>query len=126
MPNETILVVDDNLAVRALVKFFLESAGYNTLVAGDADYAVTLCKEKHQADIALLLTDLEMPGRNGLDLADDLLRLEPKLPVLLMSGYKNPNRAFGYLGKPFTRAQLIHGVDCALASRRSSTVSTMA
>jgi CheY-like chemotaxis protein len=125
MPSETILVVDDNIAVRALIKFFLESAGYNTLTAGDAENAITLYKEKHQTGIVLLLTDVEMPDRSGLDLADDLLRLQPKLPVLLMSGHENPNRGFGYLGKPFTRAQLIHGIDCALASRHSSTLPTM-
>ncbi len=116
MPGKTILVVDDNLAVRALVKFFLESAGYQTLIADDAEKAITLYKEKRRTGVVLLLTDVDLPDRNGLDLADDLLRLEPKLPVLLMSGCEKPNR-FCYLGKPFTRSQLIHGVDCALRSR---------
>ena len=126
MHNETILVVDDNLAVRALVKFFLESAGYNTLVAGDAENAITLYKRKPRPNISLLLTDVEMPDRNGLDLADDILRLEPKLPVLLMSGSENPNRGFDYLGKPFTRAELIHSVDRVLASLNSSRMHTAA
>lgn len=126
MPNETILVVDDNIAVRALVKFFLESAGYNTLLAGDAENAITLYKTKPRPDIALLLTDVEMPDKNGLDLADDILRLEPKLPVLLMSGSENPNRGFCYLGKPFTRAELIHSVDHALTSLHSSAMHSAA
>jgi CheY-like chemotaxis protein len=126
MRNETILVVDDNLAVRALVKFFLEGAGYNTLIAGDAENAITLYKTKPQPGIALLLTDVEMPDRSGLELADDILRLEPKLPVLLMSGSENPNRGFNYLGKPFTRAELIHSVDHVLASCNSSVMHSAA
>jgi len=120
MPSETILVVDDERAIRTLVQAVLETAGYMVLTAADTEIAMRLYKE-HQTTVALLLTDVMMPGMNGLKLADEILRLNPQALVLFMSGsIQSPNRGFGCLPKPFTVAELLGRVKGALGSRQPS------
>ena len=114
--HEAILVVDDEPAICSLVKTLLELEGYAVLIAGDAETA-THIYEEHSAEVALLLTDVKMPGMNGLELADRILRKKPQLRVLFMSGSDAASRGFGCLAKPFTRAQLISRVNQALSGR---------
>jgi DNA-binding NtrC family response regulator len=114
--HETILVVDDEPSICRLVKTLLESEGYAVLIAGDAETASKLYEE-HPGEVALLLTDMRMPGTNGVDLADRILRCAPQMRVLFMSGSDAVSRGFGCLAKPFTRAQLISRVNQALSGR---------
>ena len=60
---------------------------------------------------------MRMPGTNGVDLADRILRCAPQMRVLFMSGSDAASRGFGCLAKPFTRAQLISRVNQALSGR---------
>jgi len=116
MPNpqrEIILVVDDEPGICSLVKTLLELEGYAVLIANDAETASRIY-EKRSAEVALLLTDIRMPHMNGLELADRVLRRNPKLRVLFMSGSDDAPRGFGCIAKPFTRAELIGGVSAAL------------
>ena len=113
--RQTILVVDDNCAIRTLVKIFLEFEGYAVLVAENAETAIKLYKE-HQSTVALLLTDVVMPNMNGLELADHLLRWTPQLPILFMSGSEDASRGFGCVAKPFTGTGLIRRVGEVLES----------
>lgn len=115
--RETILVVDDNYAICTLVKAFLEIEGYTVLIAGDAEAAIKLYEE-HQSAVALLLTDVVMPNMNGLELADHILRLEPQMPVLLMSGTEGGSRGFGCIAKPFIPADVIGRVGELLETRQ--------
>lgn len=115
--SKTILVVDDNCAIRMLVKTVLETEGYTVLTAGDAEAAIELYKQ-HQSAIALLLTDVVMPNMNGLELADHVLRLEPQMPILLMSASEGASRGFGCIAKPFTPAEVTGRVGELLATRR--------
>jgi CheY-like chemotaxis protein len=110
---ETILVVDDEPAICSLVKTLLEREGYAVLIAGDAETA-THIYEEHSAEVALLLTDVKMPGMNGLELADRILRRKPQMRVLFMSGSHGSTRDFVCISKPFTQAQLIGRVGMAL------------
>jgi DNA-binding NtrC family response regulator len=112
--SQTILVVDDDHNIRKVVKALLELEGYTVLIADDAETAIKLYDE---ATVALLLTDVVMPSINGLDLADQLLRREPRLRILFMSGSENVSRGFGCVAKPFTRAELIGRVGQVLESR---------
>lgn len=106
---ETILLVEDEEALRSLVKDVLEGLGYTILAASRADEAIALCKQ-HPAPIPLLLTDVVMPGMSGRELADHLKFLYPGMKMLYMSGYTDdsllrrgvlgPEAAF--LSKPFT------------------------
>ncbi len=111
--TQTILVVDDDRAIRTLVKALLEVEGYAVLIA---DGAVTAMKLYDESTISLLLTDVVMPNIDGLELADQLLQREPQLRILFMSGSENANRGFGCVAKPFTGAGLIRRVGEVLES----------
>src|SRR5579872_1410104 len=106
--HATILVVDDEPAIYKLVKAFLEHEGYTVVTAGDAKTAIRIYEE-HADEVALLLTDLRMPGMTGLELADRALQRTPQLKVLFI-GSDRATRGFGCIGKPFTRAELISKV----------------
>jgi CheY-like chemotaxis protein len=105
--RETILVVEDDFNICALVRMFLENAGYTVVTADDGEEGLRVYK-KHQPSIALLLTDVMMPKMNGPDLADHVLQLDSHLPVLFMSGdAARINLHFGCLSKPFNHVDLL-------------------
>jgi two-component system cell cycle sensor histidine kinase/response regulator CckA len=109
----TILLVEDEDAVRNLVEAILTSDGYQLLVAASADHAVELCRS-YGSKIDILLTDVVMPGVSGPELAKNLLALRPELKVVYMSGYAGEyldDEGLGadgaaLLQKPFTAATL--------------------
>lgn len=107
-------MVDDELAICKLVKTLLEFEGYTVLTACNAEAATSIYAQ-HAAEVGLLLTDLVMPGMNGLELADRTLQWTPQLKVLFMSGSDGATRGFGCIAKPFTRAELISRVSQALS-----------
>jgi PAS domain S-box-containing protein len=82
----TVLVVEDEEALRGLTRELLESNGFAVLTAGSGAEALDLSRS-HQGPIDLLLTDVVMPGFSGKVLADLLVRERPSLPVVFMSGY---------------------------------------
>ncbi len=84
--GETVLLVEDEPSVRRLNRRALETAGYTVLEAADGAEAVTLAAG-FEAPIHLLLTDVVMPGLNGLDLAKRLKAHRPSLQVVYTSGY---------------------------------------
>lgn len=84
--NETILVVDDNDGVRIMIEKALVACGYTALSAENGFDAINVFKQ-HKKDIALLLTDIVMPGMGGKELAKKLWKIRPRLPVLFTSGY---------------------------------------
>jgi two-component system cell cycle sensor histidine kinase/response regulator CckA len=81
--SETILLVEDEGQVRALVEGVLRNAGYTVLVASRGDAALALAAE-HESHIHLLLTDVVMPGMSGRDLANHLTPAQPGMQVLYM------------------------------------------
>ena len=83
---ETILLVEDSDAVRALVDELLRSFGYIVLQAADGPEAIEIAEQRH-GSIDLLLTDVVMPSMNGRELAERLLADNPPLKVLFTSGY---------------------------------------
>jgi two-component system, cell cycle sensor histidine kinase and response regulator CckA len=110
LPRETILVADDDYEIRALIRMFLEHAGYTVVTADDGEEGLRVYK-KHQPSIALLLTDVRMPKMNGVDLADRVLQLDSHLPVLFMSGdAPGLNLRSLCLAKPFNSADLAAGI----------------
>jgi PAS domain S-box-containing protein len=85
--KETILVVEDEPALRANVRSVLTRLGYLVLEASHGKAAIEVWKQ-HRTEIRLVLTDLVMPGgMTGVDLAGELLRQDPKLKVVFASGY---------------------------------------
>jgi two-component system, cell cycle sensor histidine kinase and response regulator CckA len=118
--RETILVVEDQDAVRNVVTLMLESSGYIVHAAAYPADAVRLI-EQAEAQIDLLLTDLVMPGIGGRELAALIREHQPDIRVLFMSGYpdhattRNGTREKGspYLEKPFSESQLTQAVRAA-------------
>ena len=120
--NQTVLVVEDNPAIREVIRAILESAGYAVVTATDGVEALSAL-EQRQSNISLLLTDLLMPNMNGLELADRVQELNARLPVLFMAGLSGdewtPDRELGCVARPFTCSGLIDSVNKALDPQRS-------
>jgi len=79
-------VVDDEPAIREIVKDTLQSLGYEVFVAGAGEEALEIAQNSGRK-ICLLLTDVIMPGMNGRELAARLTAIDPDMKVLFMSGY---------------------------------------
>lgn len=115
----TILVVDDDSAIRMFMRVALERAGYSVLVAADGDEGLHVFRQ-HQDRIALLITDVTMPRMNGIDLADYILGSDPQIPVVFVSGnVLNADRGFGCIPKPFKPVELIGRVRKVLEEREA-------
>ena len=111
----TILLVEDEPAIRTLIRRMLEGAGYELLVARNGDEALTLAGE-HRGGIDLLLTDVVMPRMNGFELGERIGSAHPETNVLFVSGYSRDSTAVrtglrtagrAFLLKPFTRDALL-------------------
>ena len=84
--TETILLVEDEPALRSLTKRILSSAGYTVIEADSGDKALAVLAA-HTGPVHLLLTDVVMPGMNGRDLATRVAAARPEIRVLFASGY---------------------------------------
>jgi CheY-like chemotaxis protein len=103
----TILIVEDQPATAQVTRILLESWGYRVLETHQPDEALRVFAE--QRDIHLLLTDINMPGMNGHQLAGELRRRKPDLGVVLMSGDPGSDglpRGCAFLQKPFNPSGL--------------------
>jgi signal transduction histidine kinase len=118
--RKTVLIAEDEQAVRDLASEFLESAGYTVLTAKDGGQALNVA-EHSDAPIDVLLTDVVMPRMRGTELAKRLRKSQPDLTVVYMTGYfeykRNGDKFLEedvVLQKPFTRATLVAAVRLAL------------
>jgi CheY-like chemotaxis protein/two-component sensor histidine kinase len=125
-PNgETILVVEDDAAIRKNVSDCLRQLGYTALEAASGEDALRLC-EQRQGAIDLMLTDLVMPGMSGYTAAQRVSERFPGTRVLYTSGYTAEGAArrellsegANFLEKPYTVADLARAVQRALTVRR--------
>lgn len=113
----TILLTEDEEGLRALLRKFLESGGYNVIEAANPRSAVTCLKEAGSG-IDMLLTDVVMPGMSGQELARELKLHHPGLKTLFISGYAGNMLAqfdfvseqASFLQKPFSRGTLLNKV----------------
>jgi two-component system, cell cycle sensor histidine kinase and response regulator CckA len=123
--SETILIVEDNAALRRLACRTLAQCGYTVVAAADAAEALQASNEVSSLD--LLLTDIVMPGMSGPTLASELVARRPGLLVLFMSGYTDETvvrngvleAGTSFLQKPFTAAGLASKVRQVLDGVRS-------
>jgi PAS domain S-box-containing protein len=126
---ETILVVEDEAGIRALVRKILRRQGYQILEASQGEEALAVCAQ-HKGRIDLLVTDVMMPQMSGRELATKLIALRPDIKVLYVSGYTDdsmlqsgsfpPGTAF--LQKPFTLGSLLGKVREVLDTRVLTTI----
>jgi nitrogen-specific signal transduction histidine kinase len=117
--GETILVADDEQAIRDLLTAELRSAGYHVLAASNGVEAVALFRE-HAKDVRLFITDNAMPVMNGLEAAAALRRIKPNLPVILTSGDAPGQDANGFsvVNKPFSLEDILASIQQNLLSKK--------
>ena len=120
---ESILIVDDEQTIRAFLKQVLRSEGYRCEEAGDASEAL----EKLRGDaIELVLLDIKMPGRSGLDLLPEIRASFPDTAVVMATAMSDTSvavhcmklGAYDYIAKPFGLDDVVLSVDRALRRRR--------
>jgi CheY-like chemotaxis protein len=107
--SETILLVEDEDAVRHLLRDVLRRYGYTVLDACDGPAAIEICRA-HDGPIHLVVTDMVMPRMSGWEVADAVSSLRPKAKFIYMSGYIEQvvveqrvlEAGVAFLGKPFT------------------------
>jgi two-component system cell cycle sensor histidine kinase/response regulator CckA len=114
--KETILIAEDEDAVRKLVKRMLERAGYTVLPAASGNEALHLL-EQHGETIDLIITDVVMPGMSGPALAERARQMHGAVKVLYVSGYTDESirgaaipREAEFLAKPFSAEKVLHAV----------------
>jgi two-component system response regulator RegA len=122
MTNKSLLIVDDEPAIRMIVARLAQSCGFQVTEAGCAGEALDRMAE---SPAAIALCDIGMPDRDGLWLAGQLRQQFPNTAVVMFTGYGDARReaslaqgAIGYLSKPFSRKELIDMLDEAVRWRR--------
>ncbi|HZE20702.1 MAG TPA: sigma-54 dependent transcriptional regulator [Desulfobaccales bacterium] len=118
---DTILVVDDEINYLTVMQALLGEAGYEVLTAPSAVEALKVAS----SDLDLVLTDMKMPKMSGIELLDELQRLYPNLPVIIMTAYGTVEKAvtamkkgaFDYLLKPFKNEEILVTIAKALEHR---------
>jgi DNA-binding NtrC family response regulator len=106
MSQPSILIVDDELLIRDLLYDFFNGQGWDTIVADSGEKALEIIESK---DVDLVLSDIRMPGMDGLELTAELRQMHPDIPVVLMTGYPSVDTAVAalrqkvsdYVTKPF-------------------------
>jgi two-component system cell cycle sensor histidine kinase/response regulator CckA len=117
---ETVLLVEDDADVRAIVSLMLKERGYGVVTAADGDEAVSVASR--QDGFELLLTDVVMLGMSGRETAERVRELQPHLAVLYMSGYTDDtvvhrgvlNAGTAFIQKPFSSDELARKVRAVL------------
>jgi CheY-like chemotaxis protein len=115
--TETILLAEDEPAIRRATRRALEGKGYRVLVAEDGEEALELCG-RHRDEIALVISDLVMPKLGGRQLAEALRQMGSNVPILFTSGYSPESasgaaglmRGVGFLQKPWVLTDLFSRV----------------
>ncbi len=110
--KHSVLVVDDDEAMREMLGSILEEAGIAAVEAASASAALQLFQER---EFSAVLSDIRMPGKSGLELLGELHKLRPEIPVLLMTAFGSVDLAveamqegaYHYVTKPFKRKEIL-------------------
>jgi two-component system NtrC family response regulator len=122
-PMETILIVDDEKNYLVVLEALLSPEGYEIMTADNARAALRLIEE---SDLDLILTDMKMPGMNGMELLEHCKRIKPEVPVIMMTAYGTiemaveamKKHAYDYITKPFQNEELKVTIQKALDNYR--------
>ena len=120
---EKILVVDDELNMRLVLKALLSKEGYNVATASDGMEALKILKS---GDVEVIVTDMKMPKLDGMGLLARVIRDYPSIPVIIITAHGTiaaavdalKKGAFDYITKPFERDELQHIIRKAIKTRR--------
>lgn len=122
MPQPSILIVDDELLIRDLLYDFFVGQGWETSIADSGEKALEILESR---SIDLVLSDIRMPGMDGLELTAEIQQSKPGLPVVLMTGYPSVDTAVAalrfrvadYVTKPFNINSLYKIVEAQVATK---------
>jgi DNA-binding NtrC family response regulator len=117
-----IMVVDDEPGVRGVLSTILERAGYRVHTAGDADEALRVFQS---VEVDAVITDVRMPGRDGVALLEEIQGRRADVPVLLVTAFGTIDGAVSamklgatdYITKPFKRRRLLEALSRAIETR---------
>jgi len=120
---ETILIVDDEKNYLVVLEALLSPEGYEIITADNARSALRLIEE---SDLDLVLTDMKMPGVSGMELLEQCKKINPEVPVIMMTAYGTiemavqamKKHAFDYITKPFQNEELKVTIQKALENYR--------
>jgi CheY-like chemotaxis protein len=117
----TILLVDDDSAVREVTRSILEDLGYDVLEAGSGGACLDLLDTHRQIDLVLL--DFAMPGMNGAEVAREIRLRASSIPIIFATGYADAEALTeadedSLVRKPFVEAELAEKLRRAVSSRR--------
>jgi DNA-binding response OmpR family regulator len=128
--KKRVLIVDDDPTIRELVTAILQSEGYEVVAADDGPKGIDILdNEPRPIGFTLVILDVMMPGMNGLDVLTRM-RIHPhtqKLPVLMLTGEDKAEDIMAgysvgadyYITKPFTRQQLLYGINLVIGGDKS-------
>lgn len=109
----TILLAEDNPALRNLIAEWLRHSGYTVLIAPDGQVAMELAKG-HSGEIEAIVTDFSMPGVSGIELVRQIRLTRPNIGAVLLTGYwihpRPEDVAIEYLNKPCSASTLIAAI----------------
>jgi two-component system, NtrC family, response regulator AtoC len=116
----SILVVDDDQNIRKILREFLDKEGFNVLTAPDVDKALPFIDTQ---DLDLIVTDLKMPGKSGMDLLALCHEKRPAVPVLMITAFGNVEAAvtamkkgaYDFITKPFDENELLNVIEKAIS-----------
>jgi FixJ family two-component response regulator len=119
MSRVLIAIVDDDETMRDAIQTLVRSLGYYASTFGSAD---EFLKSEQVHDTSCLITDVQMPGLNGIDLQDRLIARGDRIPIIFMTGYPDDGvraramkaGAVGFLNKPFSPDHFIGCIEKAL------------
>jgi len=117
---ETVLIVDDEKNYPLILAAVLEEEGFETMTANSGHEAIEILKN---SDVDLVLTDMKMPGMDGIELLENVKAKDPELPVIMMTAYGTVEKAveamqkgaYNYIMKPFENDSLVIYVKKAVA-----------
>ena len=117
--NTTIAIIDDDLLVRDATADLVDALGYISLTFASPEQFLSSGQVEK---ISCLITDLQMPGLNGLDLQDHMLKAGHRIPIIFITAFPNDKAraralvagAVAFLSKPFDEASLTRSLDLAL------------
>jgi two-component system cell cycle response regulator CpdR len=103
--SHTVLVVDDDPSVLDVLASMLEDIGCNVITANSGPEALDTLRRVEE--ISILITDINMPGMDGHELAERATRLRPALKILQLSGRERRRDGFPMIRKPFSEDELV-------------------
>jgi DNA-binding NtrC family response regulator len=120
--KQTVLVVEDEELMRSILRQLLEAEGYDVLTADSAENALEIYPSNN---VAATLTDIKMPGMDGLDLLDNLKAIDENAIVIIMTAYSSVDTAiaalrkgaYDYVTKPFVNEDLLQTVKNAIRTK---------